>query len=105
MTATQTDTALDQIELAGNDLLHLAQSVCALLNSDGGRVTCALPDAVVQSVARAWEAKLKDAITPTALFALDAESEPGILVVEVPAGQDGPYLCDEAPPFLIPRFE
>lgn len=95
-TSLKKGSALDQIDLQGNALERLPENVCALLNSDGGRIACELPGADVQSVARKWEAKLKDAITPTALFALDPDSEPGFLIVDVPAGQDGPYLCEGA---------
>lgn len=83
----------------------VARTVCALLNSGGGRLIIGVdeagrPDALVNAASLAVElpARLSRLITPSALWTVGSFDMDGheVLVVEVPEGLDKPYVVDGA---------
>lgn len=83
-------------------VLAVAQSVCALLNSGGGRVfvgargpTC--PNSDIPDVMRRIQAKTEGCLAPRAVWSVSAQEVDGhsIVVVDVPAGSEKPYLCEQ----------
>ncbi|HSY26729.1 MAG TPA: RNA-binding domain-containing protein, partial [Burkholderiaceae bacterium] len=80
----------------------IAQTVCAFLNTHGGTVFCGLDEkggfsgaAFTESTARDIHEYVAAALSPRALFtvSLDAGADGDLLSVDVPAGQDRPYVC------------
>lgn len=87
------------------DALNLARSVCALLNSHGGRVLIGVDENgrvkgvnQAESVAKRLEVELTSAISPSAVWTVEpvAADVHQIVVVEVPEGVDKPYVVGGA---------
>lgn len=81
----------------------IARSVCALLNTDGGRVVVGVEsNGQVVGIRDAGSVEmqeirtfLENAITPKAIWSLSAETTPDgkeLIVIDVPTGPDKPYL-------------
>jgi ATP-dependent DNA helicase RecG len=89
-----------------NSAAEIGKAVCAFLNTDGGQVYCGVDDAGhilgikpnVEVRAQRLERELKDLISPTTLFSAEVATVDGqpIIVVEVPAGLDRPYVFEGA---------
>lgn len=91
--------------LGVSDLTSVIQTVCAFLNQKGGQVLLGTdaggpaPDISVDAnYLNHLKQKLTEEISPTALWTLEEESIQGktILVLNVPEGQDKPYVTSGA---------
>ena len=84
---------------------RVGRSVCAFLNSSGGTVIVGVrPDGSVVGVGPAaetqafvLETKLQKVIAPSAMFTVTVDDVDGeaVILVEVPAGKDQPYVYGE----------
>lgn len=84
------------------DLIELAATVCAFLNSEGGTIIVGVVGTgVIVSVVNA-PTKLKEiesfldvSISPTALWSVqvDTTAAGDVIVIEIAAGRDRPYVC------------
>jgi ATP-dependent DNA helicase RecG len=81
----------------------IAKTVCAFLNTQGGTVFCGVGDDGVlagQSFSEATASQIHEyvagSLSPKALFtvSLDAGDGGDLLSIDVPAGQDRPYVCN-----------
>lgn len=112
MTPQQLNEILKQGETKDLDFLEnsseheaIARSVCALLNSDGGRVIIGV-DSTGQVSGIRGEANveveqirtfLDSRITPKAIWSMSSETMPdgiGLIIIDVPTGPDKPYLSN-----------
>ena len=83
---------------------QLAKTVCAFLNSEGGTVFCGVGDdgrltgqSFTDTVARRVHQYVAGTLSPKALFtvSLDKDDRGDLLSIDVPAGQDRPYVCKD----------
>jgi len=83
-------------------LEDIAQTVCAFLNTHGGTVFCGVTESgklvgqkFSEATARQVHAYVSKKLSPKALFTVSVDAGDGgdLLSIDVPAGQDRPYVC------------
>lgn len=81
---------------------QIAKTVCAFLNTQGGSVFCGVGDdgaltgrAFAEATARQIHEYVAGTLSPKALFTVSLDKGDGgdLLSIDVPAGQDRPYVC------------
>ncbi|MEZ6073805.1 MAG: putative DNA binding domain-containing protein [Pirellulales bacterium] len=94
-----------EFKLPGADVTSLAAVACAFLNSEGGRLYVGVDDngSVVgvddaEKFAATLRSRLQELVTPKALWSvnIDRVDDKDVVTVEVPQGEDRPYVCKGA---------
>lgn len=92
-----------EFKTASADVRSIAAAVCALLNGKGGTVVVGVGErGTVERLARPnqqvrkIETFLHDKVSPSSLLSVNvaAATEGKVIVIEVPAGSEKPYVCD-----------
>jgi ATP-dependent DNA helicase RecG len=92
-----------EFKTASADVRSIATAVCALLNGKGGSVVVGVGErGLVERLtrpnqrARKIETFLHEKVSPCSLWSVNvaAATEGKVIVIEVPAGSEKPYVCD-----------